>query len=92
MTRAMGMSMHRVTGVRVKSYYPGNSHSVSVRISNSDGVHTDIDMYGMEEAEALRVVAALADADTVVYDDSNKSLELSTYLTERYVFKNLEGK
>ena len=91
MTRFIGMSMHGVTALRVKNYYPENSQSVSLQVVKDD-MTTEIDLYGMSEGEALRVVAALADAQTVIYDGRNNDMNLTDYLTTRGVFNKLEGK
>jgi hypothetical protein len=89
------LSVHEVEGIVVRSYYPGNSHSVCLGFPRNDSreeVH--IDLYGMNEERALAFLVAMSKVTgatemTNVYT-ANGTIALQEYMTERAVHNALE--
>lgn len=90
----VSVSVHNVSGIRVRSYYPSNSHSICLSFPRSNGTEeADTTLYGMSENTALDFLIALSKATGVtemtrVYLPDG-SISLQEYLTERAVHKAL---
>lgn len=81
-------NIHGVDRIRADNYYPGNAHSVRLRIEGN-GVAWDITTFDLTEEKALAVMQALGDDMSTVYTPSG-TVSLRDYLTERSVHKALE--
>lgn len=93
---ATSLSVHRVAGISVRSYYPGNSHSICLAFPRRDDRdEVQIDLFDLEEGRALAFLTAMtgvlgATIGTVVYNVSGGgNMSLHDYLTERQVHKAL---
>lgn len=80
-------NIHGVENIRADNYYPGNSHSVRLRIE-AKGVAWEITTFDLTEDKALAVMQALGDEMTTVYTPAG-TVRLHDYLTERQVHKAL---
>ena len=90
------LSVHEVEGIVVRSYYPGNSHSVCLGFPRNDSrEEVQTDLYGMSEERALAFLVAMSEVAgatemTSVYT-GNGTITLQEYLTERAVHQALEA-
>lgn len=82
-------NIHGVEGIRADNYYPGNAHSVRLRIE-ARGAAWEITTFDLTEAKALAVLHALGDEMTTVYTPTG-TISLRDYLTERSVHKALDS-
>lgn len=82
-------NIHQVQSVRADNYYPGNSHSVRLRIE-AKGVAWEITTFDLPEDKAMALVQALGDDMTTVYAPAG-TISLRDYLTERSVHKALDS-
>lgn len=85
---SVGISMHHVNEVRVKSYYPKNSNSIEISFRGGDG-EIDITIYGLPRERAATIINALGDEKSIVYDVGG-SIPLSEYLETKEVFEAME--
>lgn len=84
------LSVHEVEGIVVRSYYPGNSHSVCLGFPRNDSrEEVQIDLYGMSEERALAFLVAMSKVTGAtemanIYTGDG-TINLQEYLTERAV-------
>lgn len=65
----MMISIHRATGLRISSRFPGNSNSITLQVMTDDGeTPHEITIYGLPE-EATTKLEALADNNTRHHTD-----------------------
>jgi len=90
------LSVHRVANITVRSYYPGNSHSICLGFPRKDDLEeVQIDLFDMSEERALAFLTAMsgitgATIGATVYNVSGGgNMSLYDYLTERQVHKAL---
>lgn len=89
------LSVHGVDGIVVRSYYPGNSHSLCLGFPRKEGrEEVQIDLFSMDEERALAFLVAMSTVTgatemTSIYTE-NGTITLQEYMTERAVHKALE--
>lgn len=95
MSSAMYMSIHNTKTVRVRTYFPKNSNSITLSIDREeDGEerdHLELCLFGLSDEKAVALVKALGDGQTTVYEREG-SVPLADWLATKDVFQKLEGK
>ena len=79
----INISLHRVTGIEVKSYHPTNSHAVKLRILHAGGA-IDLLLFGMTEDVAISTIAGLDHRGAILHGDKIDT-SVEQYLTVRKV-------
>lgn len=91
---AISVSVHNVSHVRVESYYPANSHSITLSFPRTNGSEAaETTLYGMSENTALDLLNAISKAIgatemTRVYTPTG-TISLHEYMTERAVHREM---